>query len=479
MTTTASGPRQADLIVRNAYLVTVDPERRIFTNGAVAIANGRVLAVGTDTDIASEYQATRTIDAHGAVVHPGFVDTHIHLLYHLIRWGPEDGADWDNSLPMHAQFGGLVDEEGEHLAAKLSAWEMALNGTTCFLEAGNLPIYGGVAADAVEEVGIRGLMGKGIRDIVPGEPGDSATTDKAIKGLGSDLFRNADPDALVRGVVNLSGMSSASDELELAAKALADEHGVVLNQHLSYHQPDVDADDARLGKHALVHFAEIGLLGDNCTFAHANFVRDDEVSPFLSSGASIAWCPMASMLFAVGGTIHGKHLELYRQGANISFGCDSANWTSSFDVGEQAWLASLTAREKTGETSALLAEDMMQMATLNGARSCGMADEIGSLEVGKRADLVIRRNDMPESVPALDPLRSVMYSSRARSVDTVIVNGDVIVEGGHSTKFDEVELRAQVNEKVTGLFGTMGRSLPAGGRESANCRRVLPLPSSG
>ena len=464
-------PEPADLLVRNAYLVTVDTDRRILTNGAVAITGGRVIDVGRDVELSDHYEAKRIIDAAGAIVHPGFIDTHIHLLYHLLRWSTNDGGDWNTSLPIHAEYATLVDEEAEYLAAKLSAWEMARNGTTCFLEAGNLPIHDGAAAEAIEEVGIRGLIGKGIKDIDPSTDDSdshragqhrSSETERAIKGLGSDLWRNSDSDALVRGVVNLSGMGSASDELELAAKAIADEHGVILNQHLSYHQQDVDMDDRRLGKHAIVHFAEIGLLAGNCTFSHVNFVRDDEVEPFLSSGASIGWCPMASMLFGIGGTIRGKHLELYRKGANISLGCDSANWTSAFDIGEQAFMASLTAREKTGKTDALLAEDMVQMATMNGARSCGMADEIGSIEVGKRADLVIRRNDLPESVPSLDPLRSVMYSSRAKSVVTVVVNGEVIVAAGHSTKIDEIDLKVRANEKVQDLFQKMGRPMPSG-----------------
>ena len=460
-------PEPADLLVRTSYLVTVDADRRILPNGAVAIKDGRVIDVGREVELSANYTAKRGIDAAGAVVHPGFVDTHIHLLYHLLRWSTNDGGDWNNSLPIHAEYATLVDEETEYLAAKLSAWEMARNGTTCFLEAGNLPIHDGAAAEAIEEVGMRGLIGKGIKDIDPSEGNSdshhqSSETARAIKGLGSDLWRNSDSDALVRGVVNLSGMGSASDELELAAKALADEHGVILNQHLSYHQQDVDADDRRLGKHAIVHFAEIGLLAENCTFSHVNFVRDDEVEPFLNSGASIGWCPIASMLFGIGGTIRGKHLELYRKDANISFGCDSANWTSAFDIGEQAFMASLTAREKTGKTDALLAEDMVQMATINGAKSCGMADEIGSIEVGKRADLVIRRNDLPESVPSLDPLRSVMYSSRAKSVDTVVVNGEVIIEAGHSTKLDEIDIKVRANEKVQDLFQKMDRPIPSG-----------------
>ena len=110
-------PEPADLLVRNSYLVTVAADRRILTNGAVAIKDGRVIDVGRDVELSANYTAKRVIDAAGAVVHPGFVDTHIHLLYHLLRWSTNDGGDWNNSLPIHAEYATLVAEETEYLAA--------------------------------------------------------------------------------------------------------------------------------------------------------------------------------------------------------------------------------------------------------------------------------------------------------------------------------------------------------------------------
>ena len=456
-------PTSADLVINNAYVVTMDSDRRVLTNGAIATKDGVITAVGPDLDVAGSVEADRTIDAHGALVHPGFIDNHIHLLYHNIRWGVEDGAGWDEALPIHGEYGRLVDPEIASVSVKLAALEMARNGTTCFLEAGGVA-NGDAAASAIQEVGIRGLLGGPfVRDIVA----DSARTpqedrETAFSLLGTELKRNSDANGLVRGVVTVSGMGSVSDELLLAAKSMADDHGVILNMHQSYQARDAENDDRRLGRHPLVHYAEIGVLGDNCTFSHVNIVRDDEVGPIVDSGMSIAWCPIASMLYGVGGTIHGRHLELYKQGANIALGCDSANWTSAFDVGEQAFLALLTAREKTGSPDALVAEDVLQMATVNGARAVGMADRLGSLEVGKRADLVVRRTDIPEAFPDLDPIRSVVYSSRSKSVDTVIVDGEVVIEKGHSTRIDEEELFAQSRDLSRSLLKHMGRELPSG-----------------
>ena len=467
-------PQNVDLLVTNAYIATMDSDRRIITNGTIAIRNGIIVSVGLHQKVSAKFNANQTIDAKGALVHPGFIDTHIHLLYHNIRWGNEDGVGWDTgALPLHGEYGQFVNqtqlnpintdsdsEEFTSVSVQLASLEMALNGTTCFLEAGGVG-NSDLAADAINSIGIRGLLGGPfVQDNKEGAT--EHDRDMAFQNLGSELKRNSDPNALVRGVVTVSGMGNTSDEILIEAKSMADEHGVILNMHQSYQTSDAIADDARLGKHPLVHYAEIDVLGNNCTFSHVNIVRDDEIEPIINSGMSIAWCPMASMLYGVGGTIQGRHLELYKQGVNIAFGCDSANWTSAFDIGEQAFIALLTAREKTQEPNALIAEDVLEMATLNGAKSVRMDDRLGSIEVGKKADIVIRKMNLPEAFPDLDPIRSVMFSSRSKSIDTVIVDGHVIVKGSHSTLIDEEELFARSHEISHKLFKRLKRPLPSG-----------------
>ena len=247
-----SEPLTASLLIRNGYVVTMDSERRVFASGAVAVEGGSIVAVGRDREVSAKVQATRTIDAHGAVVHPGFIDNHIHLDYHNIRWASQDGLGWDDSLPIHGEYMGLINEELEYVSSKLAALEMARNGTTCFLEAGGVH-NPDAAATAVEEIGIRGVLGDTfVRDIGP----NAKSRDQVLKVLGIQLKRNSDPNALVRGTVSASGMGNTSDELLLAAKEMADEHGVVLNMHQSYQALDAESDDRRLGRHPLVHFAE-------------------------------------------------------------------------------------------------------------------------------------------------------------------------------------------------------------------------------
>src|SRR5690606_17852276 len=256
-----------------------------------------------------------------------------------------------------------------------------------------------------------------------------ASTDRALKLLGTELRRNRDPHALVQGHIAIAGMGTATDELERAAKQTADAAGTILNQHQSYYDVDTATDDQRHGCHAILHLEEIGILGENCLFSHMNVVRNDEVEPIVKSGLSIAWCPAGSMLWGVGGTFRGRHAEFHNRGVNIALGSDSANWSNRFDVGLQSYLALLTAREKSGTRTILTAEDVLAMATINGAKAAGLEHKIGSIEVGKRADLVIRANDVPEAFPQTDPVSQLVYSAGAKTVHTVLIGGRVVLEG--------------------------------------------------
>ncbi|MDA1348629.1 MAG: amidohydrolase family protein [Chloroflexi bacterium] len=446
-------PEPADVLVRNAYVVTMDAQHRVYPAGAVAVTGSTIAAVGPDREVAPAFAAARTIDAHGAVVHPGFVDNHIHLCLHNMRWASDEFGD--RSVRSGQSYWDLCVDETEYAGSVLASLEMARNGTTCFLEAGTL-MTPDVGATAVEEIGIRAVLGDPFVFDIEGTGGPVTERlpfepQRAFAVLGTELKRNSDPDALVRGHVNLRGMASATEELLLAAKGLADENGVVFNQHHGYTEVDAANDDRIRGRHPLVHFNEIGVLGANCTFAHMNVIRDDEVEPVIQSGMTVVWCPAASMLHGVGGTFRGRHAELYKMGANVALGSDSANWSTAFDIGDQMLLALLTARDKTQEVGVLTAEDVLTMATINGARAVGLDDRIGSLEVGKRADLVVRREDLPEAQPGLDPIRSMVHSSRSKSIDTVMVDGKVIVENGHSTRVDEEEVYARSREATRRL----------------------------
>ena len=467
MTDRGPARRPVDLLVTDAYLITMDARRRVFERGAVAVDGGSIVAVGRAPDVEAAVEPARIIRAGGAAVHPGFVECHNHTTLHTARGAFGDTISWDDVVSeFYVPYWNAVTDDEEYAGASLACLEMVRNGTTCFVEAGTA-FEPDVVARAASEVGIRALVGDpflwdigGFTSDAPSVARAPYSTERALNLLGGQLWRNDDPDALVRGHVALVGMASASDALERAAKATADRAGVVLNQHQSYCEVDAADDDARLGRHPLRHLEDIGVLGPNCVFAHMNILREDEVEPVLRSGMAISWNAPASMLWGIGGATQGRHAELYRAGATVGLGSDSSNWANSFDIGRAATFAIMAARDGRRDRAILTAEDGLTMATVNGARAVGLADRIGSLEIGKRADLVIRTTGVPEAHPPTDPISAILYASGSKSVDTVVIDGRVVLESGRPTLVDAESIYRRVDAAATAVLGRMGYRPP-------------------
>ena len=267
----------------------MDADRHVYPRGAVAISGREIVDVGPEREVLPRFHAAETIDAHGAVVHPGFIEGHVHVTQHVFRSAFTGALTWADLGAFFTDFHRVVEDEEEHASSTLACLEMARNGTTSFLEGCGSVLEPDAAAAAAEAVGIRAsLADPFLWDVAPPNPAvaDRIPLDRAraLAVLGTQLKRNADPNALVQGHVAVVGHGTVSDELEVAAKACADEHGVILNQHQSYMEADTGIDDRRHGRHPLVHYSEIGLLDGNCTFAHMNVIRDDEVLPIVTSG---------------------------------------------------------------------------------------------------------------------------------------------------------------------------------------------------
>ena len=207
---------------------------------------------------------------------------------------------------------------------------------------------------------------------------------------------------------------------------------MILNQHQNFSVEQTPKDDARFGGgHVLVRFAEMGLLGPNSTFVHMNVLRDDEVQPVVESGMSIVWHPGNYQYYGLAALIPSRMPELHRQGVNLTLGVDAAKiWT----FGELARIAYLVARQGGHY---IPSESLLEMQTINGARALGLQDRIGSLEPGKRADLVIRSTEMAEALPNLNVVMQMLMLSQSRSIDTVVCDGEVIFRKGHLTRVDE------------------------------------------
>jgi len=457
--TDQQGKAPCDILIRNATVLSMDKRRTIYACGAVAITGRTIAAVGPERDVLAAWRGRRELDAGGAVVHPGFIDCHYHVSIHLSRGIVPDDPKPKAPFAFGDWFNNLTDAD-EFIQAQCVAVEMLRNGYTFFLEPGTA-----FAPDAVAEgaaaVGVRGSVGDPfLWDVIDGgnalppmlKDRAPCSTEHAVAALGKQLKRNADPDALVRGHVVIYGSGSQTIELMRAAKDTADRNGVVFNMHHNFTAEQTARDDARLGggRHSLTVFAEHGLLGPSSTFVHMNVIRDDELPLILSSGMSLVWQPGNYMFYGVHDRFRGRMAEVLQGGGRVAFGVDTAKiWT----FGDLELIGYLVARQTGGYISTA---KIMEMRTVDAAKAAGVDHLVGSIEVGKRADIVIRSAGKPEAAPGVNPVQELLLGGHATTVRTVLVDGVVVVMNGEPTRVDMAEVLHAGRTMARRILSTAG-----------------------
>jgi 5-methylthioadenosine/S-adenosylhomocysteine deaminase len=428
--------RDCDVLIRHGYVITMNADRTVYADGAVAVAGREIVMAGPDREVTARFRGRQTIDARGGPVHPGFVDAHWHNCNETTRGVFPDVATTKDYYQYYAAWYDLMSPADEHASAQLSGLEMLRNGVTCFMEPGTaFDTY--AVAQAATGVGIRASVSEPFLWDISDDPmlgrmrRSPGTARRCEELLGRELWRNAS-DGLVRGHIGVFGSGTASDQLLRDACDLARDSGVIFTQHQSSTQHGIDGQEARMGERPLVHFGQVGLLQPHCSFAHMTLISDDEAQFVRESGMSIIWSPAISMNWGWARGASRRHPRLFRDGVNVGLGSD----VPKFGLDTAAMLAYLLSREQ-GDPEPLLAEEVFEMATLGSARAMGLDARIGSLETGKLADVVVRTNDLPEFEPGHYPVQNVLLASRGKSVDTVLVDGQVVISSGHSTRVDE------------------------------------------
>jgi len=463
----AVAPESCDLILKGAEVLTLDARRTIYRTGAIAVGGHAIVAVGAERNVLSRWRAPRVLDAGGAIVHPGFIDAHLHINAQTCRgFFQGDSSHGGGPGPNYADWKAALRPEDEQAAAALGCLELLRQGYTAFVEPGTAFEPDAVAA-AARATGVRCSLADpylwddpSLMDVIPGLKSPSLfarvppTRERALGLLGGQLHRNRDLDDIVHGHLALYGEGTASDELLQAAKALADREGVVLNSHLGYDLDMAAAMEARLGRPRFAHLADLGVLGPNATFVHMNVIRDGDVEPILVSGLSIVWCPLPYLQKGTPLQLPTRIPEIRRRGASVALGTDSARQST---VGDAPFLAVHLAAE-VGQP--ILPEDAIEMATRGAARAAGLDRLVGSLEPGKRADIVVRQRDAVELAPGIDPAHQLVTIGHGPTADTVLVNGRVVLKGGRSTLVSESAVIAEARASVGRLAERLGLGLP-------------------
>lgn len=447
-----------DLLIRGWYVVTMNERRDVIRDGAVAVRGDRIIDVGKRVDLEGKYSASRVVGGDHFVVTPGLVNTHIHITGEPLTRGyvPDDTPFEENVFMWLCPLYSVYTAEEERLSGQLAAVEMLKSGTTTFLEAGTIRFLDEVL-DGLVEVGIRGRVGRWVWDLPPEPDVYQQTTDQAIAFLEHQLttHKSMANDRLGASSI-LVGHTTCSDPLWRAARELATEHGTGMSFHMSPAKLDPEGFVAEFGQRPMIHLAELGVLGPDVAMTHCVQVDDQELAVMAEAGVSVAHCPTTALKVSYGVTQVGKMPEMVMSGINVGIGTDGNNASNYSDLMRATYLVAGLFKDARQDPQMFPAEKAYEMATLNGARAMGMEDRIGSLEVGKRADVVVHDTDRPEWRPLLNVMNQLVWSADGRGVHTVIVDGVVVVEDGRMTTVDEEALYAAAQEAGEAITARSG-----------------------
>ena len=436
--------QEIDILIENGTLVTMDAERRIVTGGFIAVDNGRILEVGKSADLDGRYRPGKTLSATDRVVLPGFINGDSHVTGMLYRCFVPDDVNsyamiYEWVFPMYEGF----TPEDEYHATRLSCLEMLRTGTTTFAEGGSADDVESVAK-AVDETGIRAVLGRWCMDLVQSDSKFSMTTGEALEDIARLLKKFAAPGhPRIDFHPMLLGIGTASDELVTGALALADEYGKTLSMHRNEDEAEVNQCVEAAGRKPVEHLESIGALQGNLRLRHMALTSAGEIAALARHDVKVIADITSYLRLAYGITRHGSFPEMLDEGVCVSLGIDGATSSDFLDMGRAMHLAASLFKDCRMDGNLIPAEQALEMATINGAKSLGMEHEIGSLEPGKKADIVLFDRQRPEWVPMWDPVGTLVWSADGKSVDTVIVGGRVVLEGGEFTSLDEREMLAQ------------------------------------
>lgn len=452
-----NAPEHVDLIITRAFVITMNDERTMYRDGAVAVRGTEIVAVGPRAEIESSYTADRVMDANGNVVMPGLINGHRHMLS-TPRGSLVEGRTTLQNLKefVYPAFAAL-DPEDNYWNTLANAAEMIRNGTTTFQEPGCTHLDSVVRA--VDEIGIRCSTGHWAWDQLGPNSGQCPDY---FHRMGTqeclDLLRetfhavHGAANGRIRGAITIEGVGTCSDELNIGARELAAELGTVTVQHKATSVQEVRTELNAFGQRPVEHMHAIGALGPEVVLNHMTALEDFEVELVAETGTMICHNPSSALKLSKGVTQTGRFPELLRSGVVIGLGTDASNASNHSDIFRAMSLAVLLPRDARVDASVTVAEDGLDMATRGGARVSGWGDCIGQLRPGFKADLIVVDIDRPDMNPGLNVLQDLVYSATGSCVRHVVIDGRLVMENRELRTIDERLVLTKARERAVALL---------------------------
>lgn len=422
----------SSILIKNAYIVTmVSP----ISKADLLIENGIITEIGM-----IDHTADRVIDASGKVVMPGLINTHTHLAMSVFRGYADELElmDWlsQKIWPVEKK----LTEKDVYWASMLSMIEMIQSGTTTFND--HYFMESEVARAAVE-IGMRACLTNSV--IGAGEEAEAAL--EAEKKL-YENWNGASNDR-IRVMVGLHAPYSCSPEVIQKAVQLAKSLSVPLHIHYLETQDEVDQIQQKYGKDVTSFLQELGLFDVKTILAHGVQMKEQDRKTLAQYDTAISHNPISNQKLGSG---IAPVQEMLEAGLTVALGTDGAGSTNTLDMFEEIKAATYLQKVSHNRATALSGYEALQMATINGAKALGLEKEIGSLEVGKKADVILIDLNKAHLVPVHDIYSTLAYSVNGSDVETVIINGKIVMENGHLVTVDEEQVKEQVNQAVNRLF---------------------------
>jgi cytosine/adenosine deaminase-related metal-dependent hydrolase len=431
------------MLFTNATIITMNPKREILTQGAILIQDTRIAAIGKSKDLIDQNPKEDVYDCQGNVILPGLIDTHVHLAQAMIRGCADDLGLLDWLIKRVWVLQGSYTEEDGMASAALCTLEMIKSGTTSFIECMLAEVYGfdGVAETVINS-GMRAALGKIVMDLPSYaqaenvmHPGMAEDGETSVKNTLEAYDKwNGAAGGRIQVWFGARTPGGVTPELYDQISQLARDRNMGITVHISEVKEDIDYAVSQ-GFRSPVEFCQAhGLLGPRSVLAHCVWTDKDDFKLLADTGTHVTHNPASNAKTATGiAPIHG----MLETGVNVTFGCDGGPSNNTYDMIRDMRMVSYLANLREEDPTIVPAESVLEMATINGAKSLGWEDQIGSIEIGKNADLIIVDMDKPHLTPAPDPVSTIVYAANGSDVDTVLINGNFIMKNREVLTLDE------------------------------------------
>jgi len=428
-------PNSADILVINGTLLTLDANHTEISDGAVAVSQDTITAVGS-TDDFSDWRVSRVVDARGGIIMPGLINTHTHAAMTCFRGLADDLQlmNWlnDHIFPAEAK----LDDQKVYLGTLLACAEMIMSGTTCFCD---MYLFEDAVARAAREAGMRAVVGEVLYDF------DSPNYGPIENGFAytQKLIDTWHADPLVNIAVEPHSTYLCAPELLKRAFKLARSYSLPLVIHLAESKSEVEQIINRYGRTPVEHLAELGILAPNVLACHCVELTENDIRLLQRFDVKVAHNAESNMKLASGVAPIPK---LLTKGICVGLGTDGCASNNNLDLFLEMDTVAKLHKAQTLDPTAMDALTVLKMATIQAARALGLDQLVGSLEVGKKADLIIIDTDKPHLTPMYSPVSQLVYAAMGSDVSTSIINGTVVMENGEVKTMDLRKVMDDVNK---------------------------------